>query len=91
VNSVNWDKWDHLLGKKPDAEIAPDVGCAAAAVWKRRRKLKIPSWKSRQEKMVSIQVNVLESQKTWVLREAGKFDVSVSEYMRFLIHEAMGQ
>src|SRR5690554_6065407 len=39
---LDWSRWDRLLGKLSDVEIARRMGCSSVAVFKRRRKLGIP-------------------------------------------------
>lgn len=41
-NIIDWSKWDHLLGSKPDSALAKDIGCHASSVFTRRKKLGVP-------------------------------------------------
>jgi 5-methylcytosine-specific restriction endonuclease McrA len=38
---INWEKYDHLLGCMPDAEMASEIGCSDSAVRERRTRLGI--------------------------------------------------
>jgi len=39
--AIDWEKWDALLGTKPDMELAQDIGCSLYSVLRRRKKLGI--------------------------------------------------
>lgn len=55
-NIIDWSKWDHLLGSKPDSALAKDIGCHPSSVFTRRKKLGVPvnpSGKAMREQMNS--------------------------------------
>ena len=42
--SIDWSRWDRLLGTRTDRAIADAIGCTPVAVHYRRRKLGIPAY-----------------------------------------------
>ncbi len=42
---INWQDYEHLLGKIHDTELAEMIGCSPFAIWRRRGKYNIPAKK----------------------------------------------
>ena len=48
--SIDWDKWDALLGTMPDSALADRIGCNVLAVKRRRKKKNVPSYREQLER-----------------------------------------
>lgn len=44
MKEIDWEKWDHMVGKFPDDLLAREIGCEAKDIEQRRADRSIPAF-----------------------------------------------